>query len=207
MNPPPNPNTPQNQYGQQQSTTQPTTNEPTQQERSTNPPGKPTPQTQTEKNAAIQQQNPPSSFSTRLEAEPIPNNNMNPTEQYIPTPETQKAENTANNETIQKKEAQKIVEHEIQDKEVQKYVQQRPQTPQVPPQLQKAGVQTIDRKKFPNYRKVELPIPDEEVVKGQKSPEDSSFRWLAEYCNYVLKKAHIKLKNVNGRLRRVLFRM
>lgn len=47
---------------------------------------------------------------------------------------------------------------------------------------------------------VTLPLTDDQVVKGLAFPILSSLRWLAEFCLRQLKRAHIGLKRVHGKI-------
>lgn len=111
--------------------------------------------------------------------------------------------------------AQKAVEdkglHEVVERdaspEVKKHVSVRKETISVDADLQRMGVRaTQHRQHFPDYKRVILPIPDAAVLKGLHAPFTSSFRWLAELCILLLKKAHLHLRVVHGKVRRVLIR-
>ena len=101
---------------------------------------------------------------------------------------------------------QEAVEHEIQDDEVKEFVEATPENVSVPADLHQQGVQATQATNFPSYQAVKLPITDEQVVEGLKQPQTSSFRWLAEFAMYLLKKAHITLKTVHGHVERVVKR-
>lgn len=97
-----------------------------------------------------------------------------------------------------------IVEHKDLDQEIQPHVQVRQEVIEVPPDLQKMGVQATPTTHFQTQQKVQSLIPDEEIVEGLKQPTTSSFRWLAELALYILKHAHITLKNVHGKIVRII---
>ena len=50
---------------------------------------------------------------------------------------------------------------------------------------------------------VALPLTDDQVMKGLAKPSVSSWRWLAEFCLRQLKKLHIGLKKIHGKVVRV----
>lgn len=74
-----------------------------------------------------------------------------------------------------------------------------------PAELQKAGLKRVQPVRGdPRVQNVKLPIDDSMVLKGQQAPITSSYRWLAEFCKYLLDKAHIKLKRVGNKVIRVI---
>lgn len=99
---------------------------------------------------------------------------------------------------------QEAVEHSIEDDEVKEFVEERKENVQVSSDLQQAGVEPVQTTQFPAYQSVKLPISDEQVMEGLHQPKSSSFRWLAEFAMYLLKKAHITLKTVHGHVVRVM---
>lgn len=104
-------------------------------------------------------------------------------------------------------EMHEVIEHEHEpDPEVEQYVNVRKETAEVPPDLKKIGVQASTPQHFIGYQKVQLPISDDEILKGQKKPVTDSLRWLAEFCVYLLKRAHIQLKIAHGKAQRVFRR-
>ncbi len=95
-------------------------------------------------------------------------------------------------------EIHEVVEHEPAP-EVKPYVEHRPEKVDVPQDLTDAGVQATETTNFPTYNSVKLPISDDRVMQGLKNPISSSLRWLAEFCVYLLRRAHIKLKLAHGK--------
>ena len=93
-------------------------------------------------------------------------------------------------------------------KEVAPYVEVQPDEKQVEldPELIKAGLQPIGSDQFSSAFKVALPIADERIVQGLQEPLTSSWRWLSELAVYLLSQAHLKLKQIHGRVVRVLKR-
>lgn len=78
---------------------------------------------------------------------------------------------------------------------------------EVPPDIKKLGVTQVgpstpvvsdDAGKGPD-----LPLTDDQIDKGLHSKIFSSIRWLAEWCLKELKRAHMTLKKVHGKLVRV----
>lgn len=47
---------------------------------------------------------------------------------------------------------------------------------------------------------IQLPLDDQQIITGRKAKLTSSWRWLAEWCLFRLKKAHIALKVVAGKI-------
>lgn len=78
---------------------------------------------------------------------------------------------------------------------------------QVAKELQDIGVyETGTSAKMPTNPRVKLPIPDTEVEKGLHQKIYSSVRWLAEWCIFQLKRAHMTLKVVRGKVMRVPYK-
>lgn len=80
------------------------------------------------------------------------------------------------------------------------YVKLTEETITLPEELKKIGVENPSTLKHPTYEEIKLPISDEKVVSGQHAPLTSSFRWLASLCIYILKKAHLTLKIIHGKV-------
>lgn len=96
-----------------------------------------------------------------------------------------------------------VAEHEP-DEEVKPYVTLKPQTIQLPPDLKKLGIQSVSSSNLQSYQNVKLSISDDKVLAGLHAPISSSFRWLATLAFYLLKRAHLGLKIVHGRVIRVI---
>jgi hypothetical protein len=105
----------------------------------------------------------------------------------------------------EKIELRETVEYEPA-KEVGSYIQPRKEIIELPPDLQKIGLQTTSSTKFPSYQTVALPISDDKILQGLHAPIYSSLRWLATLCLYLLRKAHLALKVVHGHVIRVIRR-
>lgn len=99
-------------------------------------------------------------------------------------------------------------EHEI-PQEVRKIgVVQRQETVEVPEDIQQMGVHlTGISTPIPFQPTLKLPITDEEIEKGLQASIFSSLRWLAEWCIYILKRFHLTLKTIHGRVRRVRYKI
>lgn len=100
-------------------------------------------------------------------------------------------------------EIHEVAEHEPA-KEVKGFVKHRKEAIDVPPDLKSMGVSASAPTQFTTHTSIKLPISDDKVLQGLHAPITSSLRWLAELCLYILKKAHLTLKNVRGRVRRVV---
>ncbi len=95
---------------------------------------------------------------------------------------------------------------DIEDAEVGEYLKTQNTDPEIHPELKKAGLQTIHADSLDEKHKIELPIPDEEVLEGLHKPINTSWRWLAEIAFFMLKQAHLGLKTVHGHVVRVMQR-
>ncbi|OGG14069.1 hypothetical protein A2773_07220 [Candidatus Gottesmanbacteria bacterium RIFCSPHIGHO2_01_FULL_39_10] len=95
----------------------------------------------------------------------------------------------------------------------------------VPPEVEKAGVKAYTEKvEIPQVAQklgvqpsaqsipvsiptqsvpVVLPLSDDQVVRGLHQPILSALRWLSEWCIKQLKKAHMTIKFVHGKIMRV----
>lgn len=68
--------------------------------------------------------------------------------------------------------------------------------------IQQMGVQAVGHAQpvIPATPTVTLPISDDKVLTGLHANISSALRWLAEWCVRVLKKGHIHLKRVGGKV-------
>lgn len=96
-----------------------------------------------------------------------------------------------------------VVEHEPEP-EVEKFVTPRAESIELPPDLQKLGLQPATTTQFPTLQNVKLPLTDEKIIVGLHAPVTSSVRWLATFALYLLARAHLGLKVVKGRVIRVI---
>lgn len=103
-------------------------------------------------------------------------------------------------------EIQEVVEHTQTDTEVKEFVEVKKETPEIPVEVQKAGVEVTASTQFPSYQSIKLPLSDDQILIGQKAPITSSLRWLATLASFMLSQAHITLTLVQGKATRVLKR-
>lgn len=80
----------------------------------------------------------------------------------------------------------------------------------VPPDLGKLGVlqsgPSVPIAQSTVVPSVTLPISDTQVLVGLHSQVSSSLKWLAAWCIKKLKKAHVALKIIHGKIVRVLIK-
>lgn len=94
----------------------------------------------------------------------------------------------------------------IEDREVKEYVEVTKNEPALSPELKKAGLNMIASSSLDPKHKIILPISDEKIVEGLDKPLNTSWRWLAEFARFFLVQAHITLKNIHGKVVRVIQR-
>lgn len=100
-------------------------------------------------------------------------------------------------------ELHEAVEHEPTH-DVAEYVKEKTPNIEVPKDVEDLGVEVIDKPvQYPKHQTVKVPLTDAKIMQGKKMPLDSSFRWLAEVCLYILHKAHIRLKMAHGKAVRI----
>lgn len=92
----------------------------------------------------------------------------------------------------------------IEDKEIAKFIEVNRDDPQIHPELKKAGLLSVNTSSLDPKYKIQLPISDEKVIEGLHKPVTTSFRWLAEFALFMLKQAHLTLKEIHGKVVRVL---
>lgn len=105
-------------------------------------------------------------------------------------------------ETATHIEMHEMVEHQP-DAEVAQYVEQSHHEIAVPEDLKEIGVQSTHVVQYPQAKEIHVPLSDDKIAGGLKRPLDSAMRWLAEFCKYLLWKAHIRLKIAHGKAERV----
>jgi len=96
-----------------------------------------------------------------------------------------------------------VVEH-TPPSEVRQYVSSRSETINLPPEIQNLGLEPVSSSTFSSYQNVKLPLPDEKIIVGLRSPVTSSLRWLATLGIYLLGQAHLGLKVIGGKVVRVI---
>lgn len=99
---------------------------------------------------------------------------------------------------------EEVVEHEINDEEVKGHVTTRHESIKLPPDLKKMGLKSVSTTSFPSYQNVKTPLADDKVMTGLHAPITSSLRWLATLALYVLRQAHLTLKEIHGKVVRVV---
>lgn len=86
-------------------------------------------------------------------------------------------------------------------KEIEKAgVELKKEEVKVPPSIEKLGVRAVGPAAPSPPPTISLPLTDDQVVGGLTVPLLFSLRWLAEFCLRQLKKAHIGLKRISGRI-------
>lgn len=88
-------------------------------------------------------------------------------------------------------------------KEVAEHIKEVSQRPEIPKDVEKAGLQhTGPTTPFRQATKetAKLPLTDDEIVKGLHAHIWESIRWMSIWCVRQLKKAHVAIKEVHGRL-------
>ncbi|MGB4966064.1 MAG: hypothetical protein WBO77_03075 [Microgenomates group bacterium] len=90
-----------------------------------------------------------------------------------------------------------------QQPNVHDYVQINSSVPTIPADVAAAGVQVAPSVVSANEPLLELPLPDEQIPAALKKPVSSGLRWIAEICLYMLRKAHLKIKTIHGKVMRV----
>lgn len=103
----------------------------------------------------------------------------------------------------EKYEIKEAVEHQPEE-EVKPFVTPRPETIELPPDLQKMGLQPATTTQFPSYQNIKLPLSDDKIIAGLHQPITSSIRWLATLALYLLKQAHLALKVIHGKVVRII---
>ena len=81
----------------------------------------------------------------------------------------------------------------------------------VPPDLKRMGVSqsgpTASLTPMTPAPAIALPITDPQIVAGLHMQIYSAIRWLAEWCIRKLKKAHMTLRVIHGKVTRVPYRL
>lgn len=102
-------------------------------------------------------------------------------------------------------EIHEVIEHEPSSEAgVSQHVKPRAETVDVPKEAKEVGVISSGTPSFTTTKPVSLPISDDKVLWGLHAPITSSLRWLAQFCLYLLKSAHMTLKEVHGHAKRIV---
>lgn len=100
-------------------------------------------------------------------------------------------------------EMHEVVEHQPTEA-VDGYVEDAHTPIFVPPDVQALGVVPVAHAvQYPAYDTVKVPLADQNIIAGKKMPITSAYRWLAEWCLYLLKRAHIRLRVAHGKAERI----
>lgn len=92
-------------------------------------------------------------------------------------------------------------------KEVQNIgVVQRKETIEIPPDIANLGVRPTGVAVPRVQPSLKLPIDDTKIMQGLQLNILSSLRWLSEWCLFQLKKAHLTLKLISGRVVRIRYK-
>lgn len=91
--------------------------------------------------------------------------------------------------------------------EVEKIVKKVGETMEIPPDVEKMGVTTVPPAQIvatsTTLPTVTLPISDDKVYQGLHAQITDAVKWLAWWCLKQLKKAHLTLKKIHGKIVRV----
>lgn len=87
--------------------------------------------------------------------------------------------------------------------EIKEVVEIRQEEIELPPPLPKMGVTQTGADLPIDLPMVKTPLVDEKILSGRKASITDNLRWFAEWCFKQLRKVHIKLKKINGRIVRV----
>ena len=80
-------------------------------------------------------------------------------------------------------------------------VSKHSETIELPPDIARMGVYaTGSTQPVITAGTVQLPLTDDQIIVGLHAQIISSLRWLAEWCIKQLKKAHIHLKSMGGKI-------
>lgn len=76
---------------------------------------------------------------------------------------------------------------------------------ELPPSVKQMGVTKIETEvSLPPAATTVVPLADDQIVKSSGASVWASLTWLAQWCLRQLKKAHVKLKKVQGKIVRVV---
>ncbi len=78
---------------------------------------------------------------------------------------------------------------------------------EIPPDLKNLGVTpTGVQQSLPVTPAVTFPLTDEKIEEGLHQNIMSALRWLAQWCVYRMKKFHLTLKVIHGKVMRVRYK-
>lgn len=78
----------------------------------------------------------------------------------------------------------------------------KPTTIHLPPSVKNMGMKAVgtEAPAVGDTKEVALPLSDEQIARGLHESIQSSFRWLAQWCERQLKQAHIMVKTIHGKI-------
>lgn len=79
-------------------------------------------------------------------------------------------------------------------------------TIELPPDVKKLGV-THSGSQTPvatSAVTISLPLSDDQIISGSQAPITSALKWLSVWCLKRLKSLHLALKNIHGKIVRVI---
>lgn len=83
-------------------------------------------------------------------------------------------------------------------------VEQKRENFSIPAELKESGFRQSGISAPVNYKPtLHLPINDEKIEQGLHANILSSIRWLSEWCKFQLKRLHLAIKVIHGRVIRV----
>lgn len=88
--------------------------------------------------------------------------------------------------------------------EVQNYLKKREDQIRLPQDLEDMGLKVDPTDELQKTIEPHLVLTDVEIMKGQKMPITSSYRWLAELMSRMLHQTHKKLQVIHGHVKRVM---
>ena len=115
---------------------------------------------------------------------------------------TERLEHPPASKPLESAPLHEVVEH-VSEHNIPEYIQEHKDVIELNPDVQTLGVESTGVPKFTMTQPVTLPLSDDAIASGLKAPYSSSLRWLSEFCVYLLKRAHMHLKNIHGRIMRV----
>lgn len=78
---------------------------------------------------------------------------------------------------------------------------------ELPPSVKQMGVTKIETEvSLPQAATTAVPLADDQIVKSAGASVWASLTWLAQWCLRQLKKAHVKLKKMHGKIVRVVMK-
>lgn len=80
-------------------------------------------------------------------------------------------------------------------------VSKKSETIELPADVARMGVTAVGPAQPVTFAKsAQLPLTDDQIIVGLHAQIISSLRWLAQWCVRQLRKAHVSLKKINGKI-------